>query len=167
MTKMCLHGLPCVIVMQECIPGLYFVIVQEWEKRYIHENYTNARSASIDEFEQPCPDVFWFPLLSKRFCRELIEEMEHFGEWSGGKNVDTRLEGGYENVPTIDIHMRQVDWEEHWLHILRTYVHPIQTTLYQGYSDEVLLSLNFINSNFRITVCLSSLAAVSMPCMIR
>lgn len=34
--------------------------------------------------------------------------MEHHGGWSAGKNEDTRLDGGYENVPTRDIHMKQV-----------------------------------------------------------
>lgn len=35
---------------------------------------------------QPCPDVFWFPVLSERACDELVEEMEHYGKWSGGKH---------------------------------------------------------------------------------
>ena len=34
--------------------------------------------------------------------------MEHFGQWSGGNNYDERISGGYENVPTRDIHMNQV-----------------------------------------------------------
>ena len=42
------------------------------------------------------------------FAKELIEEMEHFGKWSSGNNEDERLDGGYENVPTRDIHMNQV-----------------------------------------------------------
>lgn len=35
---------------------------------------------------QPCPDVFWFPVLTEKFCDELVEEMEHYGSWSGGKH---------------------------------------------------------------------------------
>jgi len=34
--------------------------------------------------------------------------MEHYGQWSGGTHEDKRLSGGYENVPTQDIHMNQV-----------------------------------------------------------
>lgn len=37
-----------------------------------------------------------------------VQEMEHFGQWSGGTNYDPRISGGYENVPTRDIHMNQV-----------------------------------------------------------
>ena len=75
--------------------------------------------------------------MSELFCRQLIEEMEHFGQWSDGSNYDSRLETGYEAVPTRDIHMRQIDWEEHWLHVLRTYVYPIQVKIYEGYNDKV------------------------------
>lgn len=57
---------------------------------------------------QPCPDVYWYPLISETFAKELVEEMEHYGKWSSGSNDDKRLEGGYENVPTRDIHMKQV-----------------------------------------------------------
>ena len=57
---------------------------------------------------QPCPDVYWYPLISETFAKELVEEMEHHGKWSSGKNEDERLDGGYENVPTRDIHMNQV-----------------------------------------------------------
>lgn len=35
---------------------------------------------------QPCPDVFWFPVFTEKACDELVEEMEHYGSWSGGKH---------------------------------------------------------------------------------
>lgn len=35
---------------------------------------------------QPCPDVFWFPVFTQKACDELVEEMEHYGSWSGGKH---------------------------------------------------------------------------------
>jgi hypothetical protein len=46
---------------------------------------------------------------------------------------DTRLEGGYENVPTRDIHMNQVGFEKQWLHLLNTYVRPLQEKMFTGY----------------------------------
>lgn len=36
---------------------------------------------------QPCPDVYWFPIFTNVACEQLIEEMENFGQWSGGGNV--------------------------------------------------------------------------------
>lgn len=53
--------------------------------------------------------MYWYPLISETFAKELAEEMEHFGKWSVGNNEDKRLDGGYENVPTRDIHMNQVN----------------------------------------------------------
>jgi hypothetical protein len=118
----------------------------DWAERYIHPNYSDALGpeVTLQQLRQPCPDVFWFPLVTTRFCDELVEEMEHFGKWSSGTNEDPRLEGGYENVPTRDIHMRQVDWEEHWLHFLRTYIHPLQRKAFDGYEDVPWARLNFV-----------------------
>ena len=50
---------------------------------------------------------------------------------------DPRLAGGYENVPTVDIHMNQVGYERHWLHILATYVRPLQEKVFIGYYHDV------------------------------
>lgn len=35
---------------------------------------------------QPCPDVYWFPIFTETACDELVEEMEHYGQWSLGDN---------------------------------------------------------------------------------
>uniref|UniRef100_A0A0N5AT88 procollagen-lysine 5-dioxygenase n=1 Tax=Syphacia muris TaxID=451379 RepID=A0A0N5AT88_9BILA len=103
-----------------------------WESRYLNEKYfavLNGTEAII----QPCPDVFVFPFLSETFCKQLVEEVEFYGKWSDGSHYDNRLVGGYENVPTRDIHMKQIDFERHWLHILDEYVRPVQETIYVGY----------------------------------
>ncbi|KAM7543296.1 hypothetical protein Aperf_G00000010617 [Anoplocephala perfoliata] len=119
---------------------------KDWEDRYINPLYFKFAQPSItkDDFEQPCQDIFWVPLMTEIFCKQLIEEMEHFGQWSSGSNYDPRIEGGYENVPTIDIHMRQVDWEEHWMHVLQKYVYPIQLKLWEGYYDKPTARLSFV-----------------------
>lgn len=50
---------------------------------------------------------------------------------------DSRLAGGYENVPTVDIHMKQVGYEDQWLQLLRTYVGPMTEHLFPGYHTKV------------------------------
>ena len=54
----------------------------------------------------------FFPEVSLHVSGSLIicnlQELENYGKWSTGKNEDSRLDGGYENVPTVDIHMTQV-----------------------------------------------------------
>uniref|UniRef100_A0A1I8JKP9 Fe2OG dioxygenase domain-containing protein n=2 Tax=Macrostomum lignano TaxID=282301 RepID=A0A1I8JKP9_9PLAT len=118
----------------------------DWEHKYMHPDYWRFASddAQLGDFEQPCPDVFWLPLVTPSFCHDLVAVMESFGRWSDGTNTDPRLEGGYENVPTRDIHMRQVGWEAHWLHFLVKYMHPIQLKLFQGYSDKPWARMNFV-----------------------
>ncbi|CAG2118042.1 unnamed protein product [Medioppia subpectinata] len=117
---------------------------KDWQKRYIHEDYSNILKAET-QVEQPCPDVFWFPVVTPAFCTQLIEIMENHGEWSEGKNKDPRLAGGYENVPTRDIHMSQVGFEQHWLYFLREYIRPVQEKLFVGYHhDPPKAIMNFV-----------------------
>jgi procollagen-lysine,2-oxoglutarate 5-dioxygenase, invertebrate len=85
----------------------FFTNSYDWEKRYIHKSYFDQLlPESVPK--QPCTDVFWFPIASEIFCETLIDIMETFGKWSDGSPNDKRLEGGYEAVPTRDIHMNQV-----------------------------------------------------------
>jgi hypothetical protein len=53
--------------------------------RYIHVNYSQSLEEDV-EIAQPCPDVYWFPIVTDRFADELVEEMENFGRWSDGSN---------------------------------------------------------------------------------
>uniref|UniRef100_A0A3Q3ELL3 Procollagen-lysine, 2-oxoglutarate 5-dioxygenase 1a n=1 Tax=Kryptolebias marmoratus TaxID=37003 RepID=A0A3Q3ELL3_KRYMA len=107
----------------------------DWEERYIHENYTRIMKDKL--IENPCPDVYWFPVFTDVACKHLIEEMEHFGKWSGGGNRDTRIQGGYENVPTIDIHMNQVRFDKEWRKFLLEFIAPITEKMFPGYHTQV------------------------------
>ncbi|XP_020626272.1 procollagen-lysine,2-oxoglutarate 5-dioxygenase 3-like [Orbicella faveolata] len=115
----------------------------DWEEKYIHENYSGNLNYSVP-IEEPCPDVYWFPIVTDTFAKHLIEEMEHFGDWSGGKHEDKRLSGGYENVPTDDIHMNQIGYERHWLHFLKEFIVPVNARLYPGYNSEARSVMNFV-----------------------
>ncbi|XP_029995712.1 procollagen-lysine,2-oxoglutarate 5-dioxygenase 1 isoform X4 [Sphaeramia orbicularis] len=103
----------------------------DWQDRYIHENYTRIMKDKL--IETPCPDVYWFPVFTDVACNHIVQEMEHFGQWSGGNNKDSRIQGGYENVPTIDIHMNQVNYEKEWHKFLLDYIAPITEKMYPGY----------------------------------
>lgn len=50
---------------------------------------------------------------------------------------DARIQGGYENVPTIDIHMNQVNFEKEWQKFLLEYIAPITEKMYPGYYTKV------------------------------
>lgn len=125
----------------------------DWEREYLHENYTDLFDERDEDettypnrirLEQPCQDVYWFPLVSDKFADQLIEMMEQFGQWSSGQNHDPRIEGGYESVPTRDIHFRQVGLHDMWLHFLHQYVTPIQLKEYIGYEHVARTDLAFV-----------------------
>ncbi|RZF36466.1 hypothetical protein LSTR_LSTR009562 [Laodelphax striatellus] len=127
-------------------PDMYELINNryDWEQRYLHPEYMKNLDPNTT-IAQPCPDVYWFPVTSPRFWKELIEIVENFGEWSDGSNKDERLPGGYENVPTRDIHMNQVGYERSWLELLQQYVRPIQEKVFIGYFHDPPRSLmNFV-----------------------
>ncbi|XP_051915561.1 procollagen-lysine,2-oxoglutarate 5-dioxygenase 1 isoform X1 [Hippocampus zosterae] len=115
---------------------------EDWRERYIHENYTHIMKGK--PVETPCPDVYWFPVFTDIACNHLVEEMEHFGKWSGGGNVDTRIQGGYENVPTIDIHLNQVNFDKEWHQFLLEYIAPITEQMYPGYHTQAHFDLAFV-----------------------
>ncbi|KAA8591223.1 hypothetical protein FQN60_002166 [Etheostoma spectabile] len=114
----------------------------DWQERYIHENYTYIIKDKL--IENPCPDVYWFPIFSDVACDHIVEEMEHYGKWSGGGNTDTRIQGGYENVPTIDIHMNQINFEKEWHKFLLEYIAPITEKMYPGYYTKAQFDLAFV-----------------------
>ncbi|XP_032526726.1 procollagen-lysine,2-oxoglutarate 5-dioxygenase isoform X2 [Danaus plexippus] len=127
-------------------PDIYQVIDNklDWEQRYLHPKYHEI-FANKEKQLMPCPDVYWFPLMSMRFCKEWIEVMEAFGQWSDGSNNDKRLESGYEAVPTRDIHMNQVGLDIQWLRILKDYVRPLQELVFTGYYHNPPVSvMNFV-----------------------
>ncbi|XP_035377607.1 multifunctional procollagen lysine hydroxylase and glycosyltransferase LH3-like [Electrophorus electricus] len=116
----------------------------DWREKYVHENYSQIFEEGETVVEQPCPDVYWFPIFSERMCDELVQTMEDFGMWSSGRHNDDRLAGGYENVPTVDIHMNQIQYEEEWLKFLKDYIVPVTEKLYPGYYPKAKAVMNFV-----------------------
>ncbi|CAB1440196.1 unnamed protein product [Pleuronectes platessa] len=116
----------------------------DWKEKYINNNYSKIFEDEKSFVEQPCPDVYWFPALSEKMCDHLVETMEDNNQWSGGKHNDERLAGGYENVPTVDIHMTQIGFEKEWLKFLKEYIAPVTEKLYPGYFPKSQAIMNFV-----------------------
>uniref|UniRef100_A0A665UCK3 procollagen-lysine 5-dioxygenase n=1 Tax=Echeneis naucrates TaxID=173247 RepID=A0A665UCK3_ECHNA len=89
-------------------------------------------------------NVFWFPVFSEKACDEIVEEMEHYGSWSGGKHEDKRIAGGYETVPTDDIHMKQIGFDKEWLHFIREFISPVTLKVFSGYYTKGYAIMNFV-----------------------
>ncbi|KAM9414370.1 multifunctional procollagen lysine hydroxylase and glycosyltransferase LH3 [Pholidichthys leucotaenia] len=116
----------------------------DWKEKYINENYSKIFEDEKTFVEQPCPDVYWFPAFSEKMCDHLVETMEDYGGWSSGSHKDERLSGGYENVPTVDIHMNQIGFEKEWLKFLKEYIVPVTEKLYPGYYPKAQAIMNFV-----------------------
>ncbi|XP_053716523.1 procollagen-lysine,2-oxoglutarate 5-dioxygenase 2 isoform X2 [Synchiropus splendidus] len=114
----------------------------DWKEKYIHPNYSKIFTENY--MEEPCPDVFWFPVFSVKACDEIVEEMEHYGSWSGGKHEDKRIAGGYETVPTDDIHMKQIGFDKEWLHFIREFISPVTLKVFSGYYTKGYAVMNFV-----------------------
>jgi len=116
----------------------------DWEAKYIHPDFYTTLQQSRAEISQPCPDVYMFPLMTETYADALVDTMNDFGKWSSGSNEDERISGGYENVPTRDIHMNQVGYEKQWLHFLKTYPAEIVNKVYTGFYPKAQSSMMFV-----------------------
>lgn len=123
-------------------PDFYMLFTNQadWEQRYINPEYLGLLADNVT-FDQPCPDVYRFPIGTEQFCKDMVAIMEAFGKWSDGSNSDKRLQGGYEAVPTRDIHMNQVGLDPLWMKFLYLYVRPLQEKVYWGYFHDVRRNL--------------------------
>ncbi|XP_055605130.1 procollagen-lysine,2-oxoglutarate 5-dioxygenase [Uranotaenia lowii] len=116
----------------------------DWEQKYISKDYYKQLEKDYVQ-KQPCPDVYWLAIGTDAFCDQLKEIVESHGKWSDGTHNDKRLQGGYEAVPTRDIHMNQVGLEQVWLKFLQLYVRPLQEKVFIGYFHDPPRSLmNFV-----------------------
>lgn len=128
-------------------PDFYMLLSNQadWEQRYIHPDYLKHLDPEFKSLE-PCPDVYWFPIGTDQFADDMIAIMENYGKWSDGSNSDKRLDGGYEAVPTRDIHMSQVGLDPVWLKFLKLYIRPLQEKVFLGYYHNVSWTV-FLNWN--------------------
>ena len=109
----------------------------DFEEDYIDPLYWEYVKEGVELFE-PCPDVVAFPFFTEKGGYDMIAELEHYGQWSGGNDAheDKRLAGGYENVPTVDIHLNQIGMHDEWLYIVKTYASYMVSKFYTGYSPD-------------------------------
>lgn len=127
-------------------PEFYQLLLNQmdWENRYLHRDYSELLKSNRFH-QQPCPDVYLFPIVSDLFCIDLIKIVESFGKWSGGKNENENLAGVCEAASTRDVTMSEVGLEAVWLKFLKKYVRPLQETVFFGYHHNPPKSImNFV-----------------------
>jgi procollagen-lysine,2-oxoglutarate 5-dioxygenase len=115
-----------------------------WEKLYIHPDYLRYRDSLSELCTEPCSNVFCFPLFTTAFCQKLIDLCESSNQWSSGRSdvIDTRL-NAYENVPTRDIHLHQLQLDNLWNYIVTTYISPVTYTVFHKYKTKKI-NISFV-----------------------
>ena len=106
-------------------------------------------------------------MFSPTFAAHLIEECEHFGQWSSGDTKDERIQGGYEPVPTQDIHFGQIGFLRAWRHILKTYLRPITSYHYAGYTLRGECVREYLRMCVCVCLCVSARACVCLCVCVR
>ncbi|XP_058678924.1 multifunctional procollagen lysine hydroxylase and glycosyltransferase LH3 [Ammospiza caudacuta] len=95
----------------------------DWDQLYLHPNYSRVLRENL--FQEPCPDVFQFPLFSAQFGRELREEAELRGGWAEHHEVLSWA------VPLSSLHLDLV-----LQGALRELLPPIARRLFPGYAPK-------------------------------
>jgi len=119
-------------------PELYQVLQNrfDWEISYLHPNWKTALTQS-GPVEEPCPDVFRFPLVTENFCREMIETSERQGKWNIGTNYNgsspTEEHPNPDPYPTVDVDFESIGFVDHWLRIVEDYVSPLRRKVFSDF----------------------------------
>uniref|UniRef100_A0A8C7G0J6 procollagen-lysine 5-dioxygenase n=1 Tax=Oncorhynchus kisutch TaxID=8019 RepID=A0A8C7G0J6_ONCKI len=84
-------------------------------------------------FENPVDwkEKYIHPNYTRIFTENYLEE-------------DKRITGGYETVPTDDIHMKQIGYDKEWLHFIREFISPVTLKVFSGYYTKGYAVMNFV-----------------------
>ena len=121
----------------------YFDDHSDWKNKYFHPQFNNFLKINSISSNELCKDAFQFPLFTSKFCQELIDICTNANLWSAGKNNDKRLSGGYENHPTVDVHLNQIALHDIWNDIVKKYISKIASKLYSDITTKGT-NINFV-----------------------
>ncbi|XP_023555160.1 procollagen-lysine,2-oxoglutarate 5-dioxygenase 1 [Octodon degus] len=125
---------------------------EDWKEKYIHENYTKAlagklvetvKMAVAQEQNWDSHSLLGWGRTRQGLCLRRRSLGGHLSPCCGHFQ-DNRIQGGYENVPTIDIHMNQISFEREWHKFLVEYIAPMTEKLYPGYYTRAQFDLAFV-----------------------
>lgn len=106
----------------------------QWKKKYLVDNFG-------ENIKEPVIDVLQFPIFNDTFCKELIEIAEKFNKWSGATHNDSRI--GYENVPTNDIHLSEMNLNNIWEQFIFDEIAPLVSNHWGSYKTKGI-NISFI-----------------------
>lgn len=118
-------------------PQLYnfFGSESSWVTRYLNRQLIQHEFDLI--CDEPIDNVYSFPLFTSLFCKEIIEEAEHYGMW-------TSYRGKHEDA--IDMKLDSIGFDKIYQQVMQKYVFSLFSHKYQLQGDawSNLNSQNFI-----------------------
>ncbi|XP_064121140.1 procollagen-lysine,2-oxoglutarate 5-dioxygenase 1-like isoform X1 [Macrobrachium nipponense] len=112
-----------------------------WIRRYIHPDVLQV----IKKEKKPetvGPYLYYLPFFTERYCREMIEEMEHHGKWFD-KEVDDREEAAH-HYSSRNINFEEIGYADDY-HIVLNSVHKeLLSALYGNFKGVAEASLIFV-----------------------
>nr|XP_045602195.1 multifunctional procollagen lysine hydroxylase and glycosyltransferase LH3-like [Procambarus clarkii] len=110
-----------------------------WAARYLHPDIFKIINKKMEP-EQVGPYLYYVPFFTERFCREMIEEMEHFGQWFN-KDEDDRDEA--HTYTSVNINLSQIDYFDEYHKIINSVKMELLSALY-GYRSLGITLLLFV-----------------------
>ena len=108
-----------------------------WLEEYVDINCLHVLFNKMKpEYNEPIPWLFEIKFVTDKFCNEVVKIVKESNAWSDGKNNDSRLQGGYEPVPTVDVHLNQIGLREMWDIMLKKVIAPICERFFIGYNTK-------------------------------
>ncbi len=125
------------IVLPQSSPSTIVSRNIEWtEDKILHPDfYDFLYNNNTNIFSEIGPDIWSIPFFTPEFCKHLIELSEEKGEWSAGvyadpNQTDTRV-GKIEEIPTQDIHLKQLGLHDFWTNVTNKYMKKLLSHLYK------------------------------------
>ncbi|KAG7158789.1 Procollagen-lysine,2-oxoglutarate 5-dioxygenase 1-like 3 [Homarus americanus] len=111
-----------------------------WQRRYLHPDLLKIIGKKMVP-ETVGPHLYYLPFFSERFCQDIIEEVEHFGQWQD-KDKDDREEEAHRYTST-NINLSQINYFTQYNLLINTVKKELLDTLYSyrslGYGNLVFV----------------------------
>ena len=107
----------------------------QWIRKYLNTQLVQKEFDLI--CDEPIDNVYTFPIFTPLFCKELIEEAEHYGQWMSYRG---------KNNPPMDMLLSSIGFNHVYTHMIKKFLFPLFYHKYQlqGKAWSSLNSQNFI-----------------------
>ena len=115
----------------------------DWMSKYMHPDVDDVVTyLGHHTFEEPCQDVFMFPLVSTMFADHLIDDAEHQRLWL----ADSNIPGGYKNMASATL--KSIELQTTWRFVLKEYLVPIVKQLFLPVDVDFDASIDFVTKQW-------------------